>query len=327
MTDKYLSLNNGIKIPSLGLGTWTSEFGDVIANSVEYAIVEAGYRHIDTAYIYKNEKEVGEGIRRAISSGKVKREDLFITTKLWGTFHDRPEKNLDISLKLLGLDYVDLYLIHWPVPLNSQGRDDPYVPFKEDGSRDLQTDWSYIQTWHEMEKLVATGKTKSIGVCNSSIKYIEALINDKGTKIIPAVNQIELHPQLPQLDLVKYCKEKGIVIEAFSPLGSNGGPLLKNKEINKIAEKYKVDPSVVLISYHVSSGRVTIPKSFTPSRILSNTKVIDLTNEDIKEINEIHIKEGIHRFTKPAWGVDLGFEDWKATDAGVVSTNQFQAKK
>ncbi|KAK5181873.1 H/ACA snoRNP pseudouridylase subunit, partial [Cryomyces antarcticus] len=174
MADTLFPLNTGAKIPALGLGTWQSEPGQV-KKAISHAL-SVGYKHIDCAYVYGNEDEVGAGLAEGFQSG-IKREDLFVTTKLWCTYHSRVEENLDLSLKSLGLDYVDLYLMHWPVPMNPKGNH-PNLPKHPDGSRDLDTSWSYIKTWKEMEKLVKTGKVKAIGVANFSVEYLEELLPD-----------------------------------------------------------------------------------------------------------------------------------------------------
>lgn len=244
MSDTTFTLNTGAKIPAIGLGTWQSDPGQVSA-AVEHAL-KHGYKHIDAAYVYGNENEVGEGLKKAIDAGVVKREDVFITTKLWCTKHRDPEEALDEGLKKLGLDYVDLYLMHWPVPMNKSGNH-PLFPKLEDGSRDLDKEWSHIKTWKEMEKLVKTGKTKAIGISNYSIKFLDELLPH--VEIVPAVNQIENHPYLPQQDIVDYCREKGILIEAYSPLGSTGSPLFQEEGVQEVAKKHNVGPGTVLISW------------------------------------------------------------------------------
>lgn len=243
MAEHILTLNTGAKIPALGLGTWQSDPGQV-AKAVEHAL-KVGYKHIDAAYVYGNENEVGEGLAKAFNSG-VKREDIFVTTKLWCTFHRRAEECLDESLKRLGLDYVDLYLMHWPVPMNQNGNH-PLFPKLDDGSRDLDSEWSHIQTWKEMEKLLKTGKTKAIGVSNYSKRYLEQLLPE--ASVTPAVNQIENHPYLPQQEIVDLCNEKGILITAYSPLGSTDSPLFKEEEVQELAKKHNVGPGTVLLSY------------------------------------------------------------------------------
>lgn len=195
--------------------------------------------------MYGNEGEVGQGLKEAIASG-LKREDIFVTTKVWNTYHRRVEECVDESLKRLGLDYVDLYLVHWPVPMNGTGND-PLFPKRDDGSRDLDTQWSHVQTWKAMEKLMDTGKAKAIGVSNYSVPFLEELL--KEAKIVPAVNQIENHPYLPQQEIVDFCNEKGITVEAYSPLGSTGSPLFSEDGVQEVAKKHNVGPGTVLISY------------------------------------------------------------------------------
>ncbi|KAH0846192.1 hypothetical protein AYO21_09204 [Fonsecaea monophora] len=303
MVDVPLKLNIGATIPALGLGTWQSPEGQVRA-AVAHAI-KSGYRHIDCAYVYGNEKEVGEGIKEGLAAAGIPRSDLFITTKLWCTYHTRVEQNLDISLKLLGLDYVDLYLIHWPVAMNPNGNDEKF-PKLPDGSRDLLRDRSHVDTYKDMEKLLKTGKTKAIGVANYSKRYLEELLPH--VEVVPATNQIENHPLLPQQEIVDYCKEKGILITAYSPLGSTGSPLMKDPHVVKLAEQKGVTPGCILLSYHVARGSSVLAKSVTPSRIDENKKIVSLSDGDLASLAEIS-KTGLTRFVYPAFGVDFGFPD------------------
>lgn len=247
MADTHFTLNNNTKIPAIGLGTWQSDPGQV-KDAVAHAL-KVGYRHIDAAYVYGNEAEVGDGLKQAFESG-LNREDVFVTSKLWCTFHRKAEECLDESLKRLGLEYVDLYLMHWPVPMNPHGNH-PLFPKHPDGSRDLDTEWSHIQTWKGMEKLVKTGKTKAIGVSNYSKKYLEELLPH--CEVVPAANQIENHPYLPQQEIADFCAEKGIRVEAYSPLGSTGSPLFQEEGVQEVAKKYGVGPGTVLISYQGAS--------------------------------------------------------------------------
>ncbi|KAF2721016.1 Aldo/keto reductase [Polychaeton citri CBS 116435] len=304
------TLNTGAKIPAVGLGTWQSDPGQV--TKAVYHAIKSGYRHIDAAFVYGNENEVGDGIKQAISEGIIKREDVFVTSKLWCTYHRTPEKCLDEGLGRLGLEYVDLYLMHWPVPMNPNGND-PMFPKHPDGSRDLETEWKHIDTWTEMEKLPATGKTKAIGVSNYSVKYLEELLPH--AKIVPAANQIENHPYLPQQEIADFCREKGIIVEAYSPLGSTGSPLFSEDGIQQVAKKHNVGAGTILISYQVSKGHVVLPKSVTPSRIEENLKTVKLDSSDLEALEKIHKEKGVKRYVYPAFGVALGFPDKPGTSA------------
>jgi glycerol 2-dehydrogenase (NADP+) len=228
-------------------GTWQSAPGEVSA--AVYHALKVGYRHIDAAQCYGNETEVGEGIKRALSEGIVKRSEIFVTTKLWCTYHTRIQQALDLSLSKLGLDYVDLYLVHWPLAMNPNGNHDLF-PKLPDGSRDLVREHSHVTTWKGMEELITNNpdKVKAIGVSNYSKRYLEELLPQ--VKIVPAVNQIENHPALPQQEIVDLCKEKGILITAYSPLGSTGSPLFKAEAIVAVAERRGVTPASVLLSWH-----------------------------------------------------------------------------
>ncbi|KAF2498064.1 Aldo/keto reductase [Lophium mytilinum] len=299
-----LPLNTGATIPALGLGTWQSEPGQVKA-AVVHAI-ESGYRHIDCAFCYQNEDEVGEALKEVLAKKVVKREELFITTKLWCTFHTRVEEGLGKSLKALGLDYVDLFLVHWPVPMNPKGNH-PLFPKFPDGSRDLDKSTTHIDTWKSMEKLPETGKAKAIGVANYSVKFLEELLPT--TTITPAVNQIENHPYLPQQEIVDFCKGKGIHITAYSPLGSTGSPLMKEEVVIEVAKKHSVEPGTVLLSYHVARGSSVLAKSVTPARIESNRKLTTLDADDMEKLEGISKAKGFTRFVYPAFGVNMGFPD------------------
>ncbi|KAG4262510.1 D-galacturonate reductase [Fusarium proliferatum] len=324
MAPSSFKLNTGQEIPALGLGTWQSPAGEV-EKAVTYALKD-GYKLIDCAYCYGNEEEVGAGLKAAFEAG-VKREDIFVVTKVWATYNTRPELGLDKSLKALGLDYVDLFLVHWPLLLNPEGNDDKF-PKKADGSRDVIRDYNHVDGWKLMEKLPATGKTRGVGVCNYSKKYLEELLPH--ATIIPAVNQIENHPSLPQQEIVDFCKEKGIHIEAYSPFGSTGGPVMTAEPVVKIAEKKGVSASTVLLSYHgkshepdsekcvansllVARGSTVLAKSVTPERITANKTIVDLDDEDMKALNhysEDLVKKGeVKRYVYPPFGIDFGFPD------------------
>jgi len=271
--------------------------------------LSVGYKHVDAAYCYGNEDEVGEGLKEAYATG-VKREDIFVTTKLWSTYHSRAEKGLDLSLKSLGLDYVDLFLVHWPVAMNPEGNHDRF-PKLPDGSRDLVLSWSHTQTWLAMEKLMATGKVKAIGVCNYSLQYLEELI-PKAT-IIPAVNQIENHPSLPQQEIVDFCKSKGIHVTAYSPLGSTGSPMFTAPPIVEVAKKRGITPASVLLSYHLARGSSVLAKSVTPARIKANMDLVKLDHSDMVILDGYSAKltknQKLTRYVYPEFGVDFGFPD------------------
>lgn len=283
VNDDIFTLNDGSKIRAVGLGTWQSVKGDAY-DSVKIALAN-GYRHIDTAAIYKNEEEVGQ----AIKDSGIPRKDLYITTKLWNTDHKDAAAALDLSLKKLQLDYVDLYLIHWPVTLVDGGK--------------FADDWNYVDTYKEVEKLLETGKVKSIGVSNFTKKKIATLLTNPDIKIRPAVNQIEAHPLLPQEDLTEFLKENNILIEAYSPLGSSNSPLFKNETIVAIAKKNDVEPAQVLISWAIQRGTVVLPKSVTESRIISNLKTFTLSDEDFATLNNLSEKDGVTRTCNPTWNV------------------------
>ncbi|TKA51684.1 hypothetical protein B0A53_05389 [Rhodotorula sp. CCFEE 5036] len=298
-----IPLNSGAKklsIPAVGLGTWKSGPGEV-ANAVKTAL-RNGYKHLDLAWIYGNEQEVGQGIR---DSG-VPRDEIFITSKLWCTKHRDVEAAVKESLDLIGTDYLDLYLMHWPVPLNPNGNDAKF-PKKEDGSRDLDTEWTINQTWEQMEALLEKGLVKAIGVSNFSEPVLDDLL--KTAKVTPAANQVELHPYLPQHELLEYLEEKGIVAEAYSPLGSTDSPLLKDDDIKKIADKHGVSVGTILISYQVNRNVVVLPKSVTAQRIIDNLKIVKLDAEDMDTLNSLYKTKG-QRFIKPDWGIDLKFKYW-----------------
>lgn len=290
------TLNTGARIPAVGFGTWQAAPHEV-EHAVETALKE-GYRHLDCAAVYGNEVEVGEGIRKA----GVPRKDIFITSKLWNSKHAPAdvEPALDQSLKDLGVDYVDLYLMHWPVALKSG---DNKFPIDERGVFQL-ADIDYVTTYKAMEKLLDTGKVKAIGVSNFNIRRLEDLISK--VDVVPAVNQVEAHPYLTQPDLFKYCQDKGIVLQAYSPLGNNqtGEPrTVDDPLVHKVAKRLGMDPGVVLGSWGVQRGTVVLPKSVTPSRIASNLKVKKLPDDAYAELNSL---ERHKRFNFPArWGYDI----------------------
>lgn len=301
-----IKLNSGASIHQIGLGTWRST-GESDGYNAVLAALKAGYRHIDTAAIYRNEGQVGKAIR---DSG-IPREEIFVTTKLWCTQQQEAEKALDQSLERLGLDYVDLYLMHWPVPLGqSQIKDGNLlcIPLLPSGKRDVVTGtWDFIKTWESMQKLPKE-KARAIGVSNFSIKQLQQLMDSPNFKIVPAINQCELHPRLPQDELVQWCHSKGIYMEAYSPLGSNDAPILSEPLILDIAKKLNVTPAQVVISWHCQRGYIVLPKSITPSRIESNLQTFKLPEEDFQAIMNLSKTRGELRVCNPDWSPIVCFE-------------------
>jgi len=267
-TQETFTLNTGAKMPAVGLGTWQSKPNEV-REAVKAALL-AGYRHIDTALAYGNEHEVGQGIK---DSG-VPREEIWITTKLDNPWHKRVEEGITSSLKDLGVDYVDLYLMHWP------SSTDP------DDLKKHYPDWDFTKTWAELEKLPASGRVKNIGISNFGIKNLEKLLPN--VKITPAVNQIELHPNNPSPKLIEYCKEKGIHCTAYSCLGSTNSPLAKDETLAKIAEAKGKSTAQVLLVWGLQRGTSVIPKSVTASRIEDNFKLdFTLTDEEMQKLSSL----------------------------------------
>jgi len=253
-----ITLNNQVEIPQFGLGVFKSPPGDETYNAVRWAL-EAGYRHIDTAKAYGNEASVGQAVR----DSTIPREDIFITTKLWNQDmrEDRQEQAFHESLNLLGLEYVDLYLIHWPVAEK------------------------YVESWQLMEEFYKDGLTRAIGVSNFNPHHLDTLLET--ARIVPALNQIELHPFLLQRDVTKYFRDKGIVIAAWSPLGR--GRLLDNPVITAIAARYEKTTAQVILRWHLQHGSIVIPKSIHKDRIISNADLyaFALTSEDTSAIDAL----------------------------------------
>ncbi|KAL2043658.1 hypothetical protein N7G274_003965 [Stereocaulon virgatum] len=269
MTTKTFTLNTGDKIPAIGLGTWQSAPNEV-RDAVKVAL-QKGYRHIDTALAYGNEKEVGQGIK---DSG-VPRNEIWLTTKLDNTWHHIVPKGIETSLRDLDTGYVDLYLMHWP------SSTDP-----NDMKKHLP-DWNFIKTWQEMQKLPATGKVRNIGVSNFGIKNLEKLLNAPSCKTVPAVNQIELHPNNPSPKLVAYNKDKGIHSTAYSCLGSTNSPLYKDPTLLKLAEAKGKTPQQVLLMWGLQKEWSVIPKSVTQARIEKNFELDgwDLSSEEMQKLD------------------------------------------
>ena len=266
----YTLLNNGVKIPMLGLGTYRiGRTDDDVYNAIRTAL-DMGYRHIDTATLYENEAPIGKAIRE---SG-IPREDIFVATKLWGddVLKDEISQAFERSMQLLDIGYVDLYLVHWPV----KGK--------------------LVSTWREMEKIYASDKAKAIGLSNHLQHHLEEILDE--ANVLPAVNQVEMHPYVVLNDLVDFCEENAIVCEAWSPLGSSKVPLLEEKILREMGDKYGKSPAQVVLRWNIERGVVAIPKSSNKERQAANLDIFDfkLTPEDVQLINSLdkNYRTGIH---------------------------------
>ncbi|MBY6363147.1 aldo/keto reductase [Rhodococcoides corynebacterioides] len=278
MTTPTITLNSGTSIPALGLGVWQAT-NDETEKAVRYAIDEAGYRHIDTAAAYGNE----EGVGRALAASSVPREDVFVTTKLWNSDqgYDSALAAFDESLRKLGLDYVDLYLIHWP----------------------LQNDERLLRTWDAFEKISESGRAKAVGVCNFEPRHLGLLVDRGG--LLPAVDQVELHPRLAQKEIRHVAGDHGITVESWSPLGgtSNSGwgrdskpnTLLTDDTLTDIGAAYGKSAAQVMIRWHLQNGLVVIPKSVHEERIAQNIDVFDfeLSDQDLQRIDALDTGERV----------------------------------
>ncbi|KAH8388449.1 hypothetical protein KR093_006568 [Drosophila rubida] len=293
---QYKTLNNGEKMPIIGIGTWQAS-DEEIETAIDAAL-EAGYRHIDTAPVYGNEQAIGRVLKRWLDAGKVKREELYIVTKL-PPVSNRPhevEPTIKKSLADLQLDYVDMYLIHTPFTLFIN--EDGSFKLDDEGLMVPDVSTNHAATWVEMEKLVANGLTKSIGVSNFDQEQVARLL--KNCKIRPANNQIEHHVYLQQRELVDFCKAEGVVVTAYSPLGSKGiakfnagaglvrdlPDLMDIPEVKEIAAAHGKTPAQVLLRWIIDTGVVAIPKSINPERLKQNLNVFDfkLTDEEVAKL-------------------------------------------
>ncbi|ELR99144.1 aldo/keto reductase [Gloeocapsa sp. PCC 73106] len=295
---KYYQLNNGDRIPALGLGTWKSPTGEVYL-AVQEAL-KIGYRHIDCAPIYRNEAEIGQAFTEAITSGAVKREDLWITSKLWSNAHqqERVIPAIKETLTDLRLDYLDLFLIHWPIVL----RPEVLLPETGEDLRPLE-EVPLEETWQGMQMALQEGLCRHIGVSNFNQKKLASLNQVSGPK--PEVNQVESHPYLQQNDLLTYCRSEGILLTAYSPLGSKDRPemlkkpdepsLLDHPLVQKIAAQYHLTPAQLLIAWGINRGTVVIPKSVNSARLKENFAAAEIVL-DTEAMEEIAALERGYRF-------------------------------
>ncbi|KAI1658954.1 Aldo/keto reductase [Daldinia decipiens] len=313
------TLNNGVKIPAIGFGTFANEGAKGETYKAVTAALEVGYRHLDCAWFYKNEAEVGEALRDFLAKNKsVKREDIFICTKVWQHLHEPDEVkwSLENSLQNFGLDYVDLFLVHWPIAAE---RDDKYMPkIGADGKYIIKKELTENPepTWRAMEELYEAKKARAIGVSNWTIPGLKKLL--QLAKVKPAVNQIEIHPFLPSQELVEFCQQNDILPAAFSPLGSQdqvpntGEKVRTNKTLIEVADRSGYTLAQVLLAWGVRRGYVVLPKSSTPSRIESNFQVPQLADADFEAVNSV-AKDRHTRFVnmKDTFGYDVWADEAK----------------
>ncbi|GLT86137.1 hypothetical protein SLE2022_042990 [Rubroshorea leprosula] len=305
-----ITLNSGFKMPIIGLGVWRMEGKDVrdlIINSIKI-----GYRHFDCAAVYRNEAEVGEALTDAFRTGLVKREDLFITTKLWNSDHGHVLEACKDSLKKLQLDYLDLYLVHFPLATKHTGVGTTDAALDEDGVLDIDTSISLETTWHAMEDLVSKGLVRSIGISNYDIFLTRDCL--AYSKVKPAVNQIETHPYFQRESLVKFCQKHGICVTAHTPLGGSTAntewfgtvSCLDDPILQGLANKYKKSVAQIVLRWGIQRNTVIIPKTSKYKRLQENFQVFDfeLTKEDMEVIKGIDRK---YRTNIPAkfWGIDV----------------------
>ncbi|KAF7315200.1 Aldo-keto reductase [Mycena indigotica] len=328
-------LNNGTEIPSVGLGCYmgSNDFTEKQVYSMVQKAIQAGYRHFDTATGYGNEKQVGEAIR---DSG-IARSEFYVTTKLANGDHHRVQEAFEESFERLNLEWIDLYLLHWPQASTGD------VDFSQINAPKMalppDAHPTFVETYKEMEKLMATGerkkkllflcgdreqgRVKSIGVSNFSIKTLEELLPH--CSVVPATNQVELHPCLPQDDLKSYCEAKGILLSAYSPLGRSQTFFAEQPLIAGLADKYHVTWAQIILSWAVQRGTVVLPKSENEGRMIANITLLQLSDQDMHALNTLHRQPGMHRSLVPfhadyggVFGWTYEWLGWKMAKGGYV---------
>ena len=295
-----IKLNNGVKMPMLGLGTFHAKPSpdlDEIEQAV-YQAIQVGYRHFDCAYEYRNEEGIGKAFQRAFKDGIVTREELFVVSKVWLTFTrtDRVKLCLKKSLDRLKLNYLDLYLIHWPLCFKQV--EDTYCPVGPDGQIAIDDSIDYLDTWKGMEQVYQEGLVRAIGICNFNSQQLDRLI--KNSKVIPVINQIESHPYLPQIELIDFCHRRNVAVTAYSPLGCPGmqvpgfikpehvtKKLMNDPVVKEIAAKYSRSSAQVLLRYQIDRGIVVIPRTVFRDEMIDNLKIFEfkLDGDDLKRLN------------------------------------------
>ncbi|XP_063303684.1 aldo-keto reductase family 1 member C1-like [Pelobates fuscus] len=298
-SDVRLLMNDGNTIPVIGFGTYAPEYVPAADSEKAAKIaIDVGFRHIDGAHLYFNEKEIGRAIQEKIADGTIKRQDLFYTGKLWSTFHvpELIQSHVKQSLQTLQLDYMDLYLIHWPFSLKSGGE---FMPVDENGKIIFDTNVDLCAIWEALEQCKDAGLVKSIGVSNFNRRQLELILNKPGLKYKPVCNQVECHPYLNQSKLLKFCKSNDILLAGYSVLGSHrhkdwvdqtSPVLLEDPVLAAIGKQYNKSPAQVALRYQIQRGVIVIAKSYNPERIKENIKVFDfeLSSEDMKLIDGIN---------------------------------------
>ncbi|KAH7403771.1 alcohol dehydrogenase [Cadophora sp. MPI-SDFR-AT-0126] len=294
VTGPILTLNNGVKMPALGFGTFANEGSKGETHAAVIHALNTGYRHLDCAWFYQNEEEVGSGMREFLSANpSVKREDIFITTKVWNHLHEPEDVEWSIrdSLEKLQTPYVDAFLVHWPIA--AEKNEDRTVKIGEDGKYIIKHDLTQNPepTWRAMEKVYDLGLTKSIGLSNFTAAGISQILSL--ARIPPSINQIEIHPFLPQNQLIDFCLSHSILPVAYSPLGSQdqvpgtGEKVSTNKDLLVVAERNGWTLAQVLIAWGLKRGYAVLPKSSNESRIRGNAKLVELSEQDFEDVNKV----------------------------------------